>query len=154
MKIYNPLITILLALSIVSCGDSQKEKENYFSINDSNLKPMYQATDKIDLTLLNNKSKSIDSVAYFVNDKRVSSVKGNGKFTLELNDKKLGYQKVKALVYFEGDTVSTKTRIEVASGVVPKLLKYTIVNTYPHDINAFTEATSILVLVETVSPSK
>jgi glutamine cyclotransferase len=42
-------------------------------------------------------------------------------------------------VYFDKDTVSTKTRIEVASGVVPKLLKYTVVNSYPHDVNAFIE---------------
>ena len=139
MKLYNSLITILLALSIASCGDSQKEKENYFSFNDSNLKPMYQATDKIDLTLLNNKSKSIDSVAYFVNDKRISSVKGNGKFTLDLNGRKLGYQNIKALIYFEDDTVSTNTRVEVASGIVPKLFKYTVVNTYPHDTLSFTE---------------
>lgn len=139
MKIYNPLVTILLALSIASCDDSQKVKESYFSFDESNLKPMYQASDKLNLTLLNNKNKTIDSVAYFVNDKRIITVKGNGKFTLDLNGKKLGYQNVKSLVYFEGDTVSTKTRIEVASGVVPKLLKYTIVNTYPHDINAFTE---------------
>jgi len=103
------------------------------------LKPLYLATDKVDLTLLNTKNKTIDSVAYFVNDKRVSSVKANGKFTLDLNGRKLGYQNIKALVYFEGDTVSTKTRIEVAAGVAPKSLKYTIVNTYPHDINAFTE---------------
>lgn len=139
MKLYNPLITILLALNIVSCGDSQHDKENYFSFDDTTLKPMYQATDKVDLTLLNTKNKTIDSVAYFINDKRVSSVKGNAKFTLDLSGKKLGYQDVKALVYFEGDTVSTKTRVEVASGITPKLLKYTIVNTYPHDINAFTE---------------
>ncbi|MDN3676848.1 glutaminyl-peptide cyclotransferase [Flavobacterium paronense] len=139
MKLYNPLITILLAINIASCGDSQHDKENYFSFDDTALKPMYQATDKVDLTLLNTKNKTIDSVAYFVNDKRISSVKGNGKFTLDLSGKKLGYQNVKALVYYEGDTVSTKTRVEVASGVVPKLLKYTIVNTYPHDINAFTE---------------
>jgi glutamine cyclotransferase len=139
MKLYNPLITILLALNIASCGDSQHDKENYFNFDDNALKQMYQATDKVDLTLLNTKNKTIDSIAYFVNDKRVSSVKGNGKFTLDLSGKKLGYQNVKALVYFEGDTVSTKTRIEVASGIVPKLLKYTIVTTYPHDINAFTE---------------
>lgn len=139
MKLYNPLITILLALNIASCGDGQKEKESYFSFDDSALKPMYQATDKVNLTLLNNKNKTIDSVAYFVNDKRIYAVKGNGKFILDLNGKKLGYQNVKALVYFEGDTISTKTRIEVASGVVPKLLKYTVVNTYPHDVNAFTE---------------
>ena len=139
MKLYNSLITILLALNIVSCGDSQKDKENFFSFDDNVLKSMYQANDKVDFTLLNSKNKTIDSVAYFVNNKRLSSVKGNGKFTLDLNGRKLGYQNIKALVYFEGDTVSTKTRLEVASGVAPKLLKYTIVNTFPHDINAFTE---------------
>lgn len=139
MKLYNPLITILLALNIASCGDSQHDKENYFSFDDNAMKPIYQATDKVDLTLLNTKNKTIDSVAYFVDEKKVSSVKGNGKFTLDLSEKKFGYQNLKALVYFEGDTVSTKTRIEVASGIVPKLLKYTIVNTYPHDVNAFTE---------------
>jgi glutamine cyclotransferase len=59
---------------------------------------------------------------------------------LDLGGKKLGYQNVKALVYFEGDTgKSTKTRVEVASGIAPKLLQYTIVNTYTHDLNAFTE---------------
>lgn len=141
MKIYKPLITILLALSIAGCGDSRHDIENYFSFDDSSIKTMYQATDKVDFTLLNNKNKDIDSVAYFVNDKRISSVKGNGKFTLDLNGRKLGYQDVKALVYYggAGDTVSTKTRIEVASGIALKSLNYTIVNTYPHDIEAFTE---------------
>ena len=139
MKLYNPLITILLALNIISCSDKQKDKQGFFSFNDSALKPMYQATDKLDLTLLNNKNKTIDSIVYFSNDKRISSVKGNGKFTLDLTGKKLGYQNMKALVYFEGDTISTKTRVEVASGIIPKLLKYIVVNTYTHDSNAFTE---------------
>ena len=139
MKLYNPLITILLAINIAGCGDSQKDKENYFSFDENNLKPIYQATDKVDLSLLNTKNKSIDSVVYFVNDKRISSVKGNGKFVLDLIGKKLGYQNIKALVCFEGDTISTKTRVEVASGIVPKLLKYTVVNTYNHDVDAFTE---------------
>ena len=100
---------------------------------------MYQATDKVDLLLLNDKNKTIDSVVYFVNDQRIGGIKGSGKFTLDLSGKKLGYQNVKATVYFEGDTVSTKTRVEVASGLVPKLMKYTVVNTYDHDVNAFTE---------------
>jgi len=139
MRLYNPLITILLALNIVSCGDSQHDKENYFSFDENSLKPIYQATDNVDFTLLNTKNKTIDSVAYFINDIRVSSVKGNGKFNMNLSGKKLGYQNVKALVYFEGDTVSTKTRVELASGIVPKLLKYTVVNTYNHDVDAFTE---------------
>lgn len=143
MKKYNLLKAILLTsiitVTIVGCGDNQKERESYFGFDENNMKALYLATDKVDLTLLNNKNKTIDSVAYFVNDQRVSSVKANGKFTLDLNGKKLGYQNIRALVYFEGDTVSTKTRIEVAAGADPKPLKYTIVNTYPHDINAFTE---------------
>ncbi|WP_333601275.1 glutaminyl-peptide cyclotransferase [Flavobacterium sp.] len=139
MKKYNLLVTTLLALVLASCQPTQSEKEGYFSFDDGALKALYQATDKVDLALLNTKNKTIDSVVYFDNDKRIASVKGNGKFTLDLNGKKLGYQNIKATVYFEGDTVSTKTRVEVASSLVPKLLKYTIVNTYPHDINAFTE---------------
>jgi glutamine cyclotransferase len=139
MKLHNLFITTFLALNLASCGDSQAEKERYFSFDESQLKSMYQATDKVDFTLLNNGNKTIDSVVYFSNGERLASVKGNEKFSLDLNGKKLGYHQLKALVYFENDTVSTKTRIEVASGVVPKLLKYTVVNSYPHDVNAFTE---------------
>ena len=139
MKLHNLFITTFLALNLASCGDNQAEKERYFSFDESQLKPLYQATDKVDFTLLNNKNKTIDSVVYFSNGERLASVKGNEKFSLDLNGKKLGYHQLKALVYFENDTVSTKTRIEVASGVVPKLLKYTVVNTYPHDVNAFIE---------------
>ena len=139
MKNYNRLVTILLALNLVGCGVSQKDKEGFFSFDDNNIKAMYQQNEKVVFTLLNQKNKSIDSIAYFVNDTRVNSVKNNNKFILDLNGKKLGYQNIKALVYFEGDTISIKTRIEVASNIVPKLLKYTIVNTYPHDVDAFTQ---------------
>lgn len=139
MKLHNLFITTFLALNLISCGDSQAEKERYFSFDESQLKPMYQATEKVDFSLLNNKNKTIDSVVYFSNGERLGSVKGNEKFSLDLNGKKLGYHQLKALVYFDKDTVSTKTRIEVASGVVPKLLKYTVVNSYPHDVNAFIE---------------
>ncbi|MFN3968680.1 glutaminyl-peptide cyclotransferase [Flavobacterium sp.] len=139
MKVYNLFITTFLALNIVSCGDKQSDKESYFSFDENALKSIYQSNEKADFTLLNNNNKTIDSVVYFANNERVSAVKGNGKFTLDLSGKKLGYQKIKALIYFEGDTISTQTRIEVAASVAPKLFKYTIVNTYDHDVNAFIE---------------
>ncbi|MGG7036188.1 MAG: glutaminyl-peptide cyclotransferase [Flavobacterium sp.] len=89
--------------------------------------------------MVNPENKTIDSIVYFANGQKLASVKGNEKFNLDLNGKKLGYQNIKALVYFEGDTVSTHTRIELASGITPKLLNYTVVNTYPHEVKAFTE---------------
>lgn len=139
MRVHNLFITTFLALNIVGCGDKQKDKEGFFGFDESAIKPIYSATDKVDFTLLNNNSKTIDSVVYFANNERITSVKGNGKFSFDLNGKKLGYQNIKALVYFEGDTISTQTRIEVAAAIAPKLLKYTVVNTYDHDVNAFTQ---------------
>jgi glutaminyl-peptide cyclotransferase len=139
MRKHNILVTILLGLTIVSCGDTQQEKESYFSINETILKPKFNSTDEVNLEIINNKNKTIDSVVYFINNERVKSVKGSGKSSINLKGKKLGYQNLKALIYFDGDTISTNKRLELVADNAPSLLKYDIVNTYDHDINAFTE---------------
>lgn len=133
------LAFILLGLSIASCGDSVKDKENYFSFNESLLKPKYQANDKVELEILNPKSKTIDSIIYYANDEKIVSVKGSEKFSIDLKNKKFGYQNLKAIIYFEGENVTTSSRIELVSDSAPKLLTYTIINTFPHDVTAFTE---------------
>lgn len=139
MRNYNTLITILLALTINSCGDTLKERETYFSINETVLKPKYISTDKVNLEVINNKNKTIDSIVYYINNEKLNTAKGNGKFSFDLKGKKLGYQNLKALVYFDGDTISRTTRIELVADVAPTLLKYDIVNTFDHDVDAFTE---------------
>lgn len=139
MKKHNLLIAILLGVSLTNCKDSQAEKESYFSINENLLKPKYTQNDNVSLEVLNLKNKSIDSIVYFSNGNRVSSVKGSGKTELNLSNSKLGYQHLKALIYFENDTISTNARIEVAAANAPKLLQYEIVNTFAHDVNAFTQ---------------
>lgn len=139
MKNRNLLFIILLALFIVSCGPSKNENEALFSFNTAAFKEVYQPTETVSLEVLNAQNKKIDSIIYYVNDAKIASKKGAEKVNLPLNDKKLGYQNIKALVYFEGENVETTTRIEVVSNVEPKLLNYTIVNTFPHDTLAFTE---------------
>lgn len=139
MKKHNLLITILLGLTLANCGDDRKTKEGYFSFNETSFKPKYTQNDKVDLEILNAKEKTIDSIIFYANDEKVFSVKGNTKSQLDLSGKKLGYQHLKALIYFDGDTISTKTRIELVATNAPKLLKYEIVNTFPHDVGAFTQ---------------
>jgi glutamine cyclotransferase len=139
MKKYKALAFILLGLSAVSCGDSIKDKENYFSFNESVLKPKYLSNDKVNLEISNLKGKTIDSIIYYANDKKVGRVKGSKKISFNLKNEKFGYQNLKALIYFEGETITTSSRIELVADSAPKLLTYTIVNTYPHDTNAFTE---------------
>ncbi len=139
MKNRNLLFIILLALFIASCGPSKNENEALFSFNTAAFKEVYQPTETVSLEVLNAQNKKIDSIIYYVNDAKIASKKGAEKLSLPLSDKKLGYQNIKALIYFEGENVETTTRIEVVSNVEPKLLNYTIVNTFPHDTLAFTE---------------
>lgn len=137
MKKYNALAFILLAtLSVVSCKD---KTENYFSFNENVLKAQYTPKESIKLEVLNTQNKEIDSIVYSINDKKVGAVKGADKFSFDFKDQKLGYQNLKANIYFEGEKEVDSSRVELISDVTPKMLSYTIVNTYPHDIRSFTE---------------
>lgn len=136
MKNYN-LFAIISLISIFSNCTGDKKK--LFSFDETKFKLILTTYDSVELTLKNEKSKTIDSVLYFCDGKKIGSVKGNSKFDFGLTNEKLGYKNLKAIIYFENDSTKTDTRIEVVSGVEPKLLKYTILNTYPHDIKAYTQ---------------
>jgi glutamine cyclotransferase len=139
MKNYNFLFIILLGITLVNCGDTKNVENSIFTIDNSNFKEHYISDDAISLGILNPNSKEIDSIIYYVNDKKVGSIKGNEKLNFNLKDQKLGYQYLKALVYFGGENSVATDRVELVSNVVPKLLKYKIINKYPHDTMLFTE---------------
>lgn len=139
MKNYNFLTVILLGITLIGCGDTKKGENSLFNIDDSAFPAHFLPQEAVSIAILNPNSKEIDSVAYFVNDKKVGSTKGAEKFKFELKDQKLGYQYLKATVYFGSDSSDATKRIELVSSVEPKLLKYKVVNTYPHDTKAFTE---------------
>lgn len=136
MKKYNALAFILLGLVLTNCRGT---KEDFFSINEEKIKAQYTVNDKLSLEILNLKSQKVDSVVYNINNKRVGSNNGTSTFSFDLKNQKLGYQNIKAEVFYDGTTEIDSTRIEVVSATEPKLLKYTIVNTYPHDITAYTQ---------------
>ncbi|NMH28798.1 glutaminyl-peptide cyclotransferase [Flavobacterium silvaticum] len=140
MSSYKLLTTIGLGLLLGSCGKDDP-KEKFFSFNESNFKTKYKKEDSVTLELTSLKDKAVDSVVYFVNDKKAASVKGLQKTEFALKDVSFGYQKLKALVYFDGETSGQEIdgRIEVVSSIEPKLLSYKVLNTYPHDVAAFTE---------------
>ena len=139
MKKYNLLSIILLGSIFVGCNGSKSATEKYFSFDESKFKSEYNNDDSLSLRLLNGENKKIDSIVYFVNDKNIGSKKNLDNLTLNLKDQKLGYQNLKALVYFEGENQEITSRIELVSNVTPKLLNYKIVNTFPHDTSSFTE---------------
>lgn len=122
-----------------NCGDKKDNIISPFSFDETKLKEQYQPQETLDLVILNPNSKPVDSIIYYVNDKKIGIKKGLERQQLQLKNEKLGYQNLKALIFYDGEKTETNTRIELVSNVEPKLLKYTILNTYPHDINSFTE---------------
>lgn len=139
MKNYNFLLTILLGITLANCEATKKGENSIFTFDNSNYKSQYLPEDALSLGVLNPNSKTVDSIIYYVNDKKVGSKKGLEQLKFELKDQKLGYQYLKALVYFGGENSIASARIELVSNVQPKLLKYKIVNTFPHDTASFTE---------------
>jgi len=139
MKKYNFLTIILLGITLIGCGDTKKGENSLFNIDDAAFPAHFLPQESVSIAILNPKSKEIDSIVYFVNDKKVGSTKGSEKFKFELKDQKLGYQYLKASVYFGSDSSDATKRIEVVSNVEPKALKYKVINTFPHDKKSFTE---------------
>jgi len=139
MKNYNFLFIILLGITLSNCGGTKKGENTLFTFDNANYKAKYLPQDVVQLGVLNSNSKEIDSIVFFVNDKKVGSTKGLNKLSFPLKDRKLGYQNLKATVYFGGDNSDATARIELVSNIQPKLLKYTIINTFAHDTASFTE---------------
>ncbi|WP_276381806.1 glutaminyl-peptide cyclotransferase [Flavobacterium sp. H4147] len=139
MKKYNFLSVILLGITLIGCGDKNKGENSLFNIDDSAFPAHFLPQESVSIGILNPNSKEIDSIVYFNNDKKVGSTKGAEKFKFELKDQKLGYQYLKATVYYGGNSSDATKRIELVSSVEPKLLNYKIVNTFAHDTTAFTE---------------
>nr|WP_315172005.1 glutaminyl-peptide cyclotransferase [uncultured Flavobacterium sp.] len=139
MKKLNLLYIILLGIILINCGDTKKGENSIFSIDNSAFKPFYTSKDILKIGILNPSSKTIDSIIYYINDIKVSTSKGNTGLDFPFKDQKLGYQNIKALVYFGGDSSEATGRVELVSDIEPKLLKYTVINTFPHDTTAYTQ---------------
>jgi len=139
MKKYNILSIILLGTLFIGCNGSKSATEKYFSFDESKFNSVYTNDDGILLHLLNSENKKVDSIVYFVNDSNIGSKKNLENLSFSLKNQKLGYQNLKAIVYFEGETQEITSRVELVSNVTPKLLNYKIVRTFPHDTTSFTE---------------
>ncbi len=139
MKKHNLLSIILLGISLTNCGNTKKGENTLFNFDSSKLKETYLPQEAINLEILNPNSKAIDSIIYYINDTKIKTSKGPEKLSFDLKNQKLGYQNLKALVYFGGENSEATARVELVSNVQPKLLKYKVINTYPHDKGSFTE---------------
>lgn len=139
MKIHKIVAVTGLVLSMVSCGNTSEAEKDLFSIVIKNQKKGYTVSDKVSVSLDNKKNKTIDSVVYSLNSERLASSEKNNEALLSLANQKLGKRTINATVYSDGDTYSAEKDIILLASEKPKLYTYKILETYPHDIEAYTQ---------------
>jgi glutamine cyclotransferase len=138
MKKINLLIITLLSALLFNCS----ETKDLFSIATKDLKQVYKPTETVNLSIENVENAKIDSVIYFSNDMKIGKSTENVVFNLKLEKLQFGIQDIKAIVHSEGKKIECFTSFELVSNITPKLYEtkdYTILNTYNHDGNAYTQ---------------
>lgn len=135
MKIYNVLAPTLLVLLMGSCGNNSEGNKDNFSLEIKDPKKTYTTEDALTVSLVNKKNIETDSIIYFLNNDRIE-ISGN---TISLSGKKLGEKTLSAKIYSDGEEFEASKNITILSSIKPKLYTYKILETYPHDIKAYTQ---------------
>lgn len=135
MKFYNSLITIGLPLILLSCGNNSEGEKDAFSLEIQNTQKTYTTEEALSVSITNKKDIKIDSVVYYLNKDRVAIADNK----ISLTGQKLGNRMVKAKVYGNGKLYEATKNITILSSIKPKLYTYKILETYPHDITAYTQ---------------
>lgn len=91
----------------------------------------------IEIMLLGDTVKP-DSVVLFVDSERVSEFKGT-KISIETGKFALGTRQLRATAWRNGERQTASVGIKLKSDVAPKKLMYRVVNTFPHDQQAYTQ---------------
>ncbi len=139
MKIYNIVIVTALVLFAVGCGSNSESHKDLFSIEIKNAKKIYSNSETIIVSVKNKKNKSIESVTYSIDDEKIATDSGNNETSINLSNKKVGKRNLTASIMADGTAYSISKELTLVSSIKPKLYTYNILETYPHDIEAYTQ---------------
>jgi glutamine cyclotransferase len=139
MKTLKLFAFIFLGVLLSNCEEDKNALNNLFSIDTSQLKQVYSLEDEISVSIKNDQNKPVDSIQFLINGSKIGTTKATGTVTHKFKNEKFGNQKIEAEIFVGKHSVIVETNVMLSSNVEPKLLKYTILNTYPHDITAYTQ---------------
>lgn len=138
MTLYKRLALFALLLSILSCGNGKDLAKKFKLTTNADKNAIVNGSD-LSITLTPKNGATIDSVVYTLDNKRLGSVTDFKAFTKKVELKKLGKKTLVAKLYADGNTDEISEELSVLNTVAPKVYKYEIVNTYPHDVSSYTQ---------------
>lgn len=147
------ILYLLLVLVSFSCADDEKTTTRDHVNNNSNANVQNKLTlelsvSKIKSTIGENLIFSIheidtlnfDSIVVFINDKKIESLRTNSsEITWNSLNAKVGNTIVKVESFHKGKKNTTQRAFDLLSDITPEKYTFKVLNSYPHDIKAYTQ---------------
>lgn len=83
--------------------------------------------------------RSVDSIVYLLDDEVVGQDTSKGDFWIYTKDLGLGSKLITAKSYVQGQEESANSNIVVIASKAPEQWSFSVVNSYPHDAQAYTQ---------------
>lgn len=133
MNSKNFLALVCLSLSVIGCGDMNRNNTPLFSIQLAGTE--FKQNQAVKISIKNNENKTIHSVSYAIDDK----VLMQNEDSLKLNSIQLGNKVLKATINYEGGSAEVAKNLRILAPAAPEIYQYEIINEYPHDNSAYTQ---------------
>jgi len=139
MRNYKLLVLTLLVSFFVSCGNESDNHNDYFSVSIKDAKKSYKTSDNLQVSIQNKKNKTIESISYTLDGQSVVVSEDNSEKNIQLTNQKMGKRNLTAEIKADGSNYTVSKEIIITATQTPKLYGYTVLESYPHDIDAFTQ---------------
>ncbi|NEV93167.1 glutaminyl-peptide cyclotransferase [Psychroflexus sp. YR1-1] len=136
MRIFKPLAIIFLTLVLFSCDE---DLSNDFKIVFENDSKTVKVSEVLRGSIKALKDHVVNSIEIKFQNKSIQDVQLSEDFSIDLSQMKLGDHEFQVILDIEGEKVKLSETIKILNTKRPQVYTYEIVNTYPHDINAYTQ---------------
>ena len=126
---FKSLIGFLILIALFSCKSEYK-----FIINSPK---KIQIGQELTFSITEKNNKPIDSVQFSLGNKKLYS--DLNSVTVKVTGYKLGKHNLTAIVFFENKTKKVTKPIYIMADSQPDIYTFKIINTYPHDKDAYTQ---------------
>mgnify|MGYP001034687822 CR=1 FL=1 len=128
------IVAATAALSLfMACGEADPAKNFSMVLPEGGGK--FQEGQQVALEVKKKGSQPVDSVRYFLEGIPLPEVAGK----VTLASPTLGSKTLKATIYSEGQAIELDKEILLLAKTPPEIYTYEIINTFPHDRQAFTQ---------------
>jgi len=151
MKIYSITFAfVFLILSLCSCNQSdapvknmpveKQQTKKVAQLQSPERGAKYTIGEMVEVSVTLKDTVQLDSVLVYFRGKEVGAFTGSESILIDTEGSLPGKAGVRVKLHFsKGSSETYSTQITLNSDITPKQYRYKLVNTYPHDIRAYTQ---------------